>query len=284
MYLFSATGFLLALRYLGWSNWLVPLIVFLLLPEVVTGALYGNVHGPVFAALALSLVLMKRYPALAGAVAAFGWLKPQLALPLVLVIFVFHCTDRRRMAAGFLSVTVLLLALTIAATGFESLAEWMGGLNSWSKGISKEPNIASLSGLYVGWASRPIQLVIAVTLLIAVLALTGITWHKLRPSPVVPVIAVGWLWVLWFLVSPFTHYPDVIVLTVPVLAMLGRNGTRVSEPLGLGMLYLALFSLVLIPTPLVSLAVIALGVMFAVAAPSPGLWHANITAESRTTS
>jgi hypothetical protein len=85
MYLSSAAGFLLALRYLGWSKWLVPLIVFLLMPEVMTGALYGNVHGPVFAALALSLVLMKRHPALAGAVAAFGWLKPQLALPLVLV-------------------------------------------------------------------------------------------------------------------------------------------------------------------------------------------------------
>jgi hypothetical protein len=70
--------------------------------------------------------------------------------------------------------------------------------------------------------------------------------------------------------SPFTHYPDVIVLTVPLLALLGRNGEWVSTPLGVGVLYLSLFSLVLFPTPLVSLAVVALGVMLARAAHAGG--------------
>jgi Glycosyltransferase family 87 len=274
MYLFSVAGFLLALRYLRWTSWLVPTVVFLFMPEVVTGALYGNVHGPVFAALALCLVMMERYPTLAGAVAAFAWLKPQLGLPLVLVIFVFHATHRRRMVAGFVTVTATLLGLTVLATGVQSLVQWISGLNSWSKGISKEPNIASLSGLYVGWASRPMQLVIASALLLLALAITAVTWRRLRTQGTVPIIAVGWLWALWFLVSPFTHYPDVIVLTLPALALLGRNGNRISTPQGIGALYLSLFSLVLFPTPLVSLAVVMLGVMLAWAAWSPRLARA----------
>jgi hypothetical protein len=270
MYLFSAAGFLLALRYLRWTSWLVPAIVFLLMPEVVTGALYGNVHGPVFAALALCLVLMDRYPTLAGVIAAFGWLKPQLALPLVLMIFVFHATDRMRMAAGFMAATAIIFGLTVLTTGIQSISEWIGGLNNWSQGIAKEPNIASLSGLYVGWASRPAQLAIASVLLLMTMVLTGATWRRLGGRGYVSLVAVGWLWALWFLVSPFTHYPDVIVLTLPVLALLGRNGEWASTPLGVGVLYLSLFSLVLFPTPLVSLAVVAIGVMLARAARAGG--------------
>jgi Glycosyltransferase family 87 len=254
MYLFSAAGFLLALRYLRWSSWFVPILVFLLMPEVVTGALYGNVHGPVFAALAFSLVLADRHPGWAGAVAAFGWLKPQLALPLLLVIVLFHVRARRPMALGFTGVTLLWLVLTLLTTGLQSLVEWITGLHSWSQGISKEPNIASLSGLYVGWASRPLQLVLAGVLLLLALPATAVTWRRFRGTA--PVLAVGWLWVLWFLVSPFTHYPDLIVLTVPVLALLGRDGARVSTALGVGVLAL-------------SLAVVVLGVLLALAAQRP---------------
>lgn len=111
MYAYSAAGFVFALRFLGWSTWFIPAIVFLLLPETVTGALYGNVHGPVFAALSLSLLLMRRHPAIAGAVAALGWLKPQIVLPLVFVIIVFHCPHRKRMLVGFMSATALFRAL-----------------------------------------------------------------------------------------------------------------------------------------------------------------------------
>jgi Glycosyltransferase family 87 len=285
MYLFSAMGFLLALRYLRWTSWLVPTIVFLLMPEVVTGALYGNVHGPVFAALALCLVIMNRHPALAGSVAAFGWLKPQLALPLVFVIFVFHATDRRRVAAGFMSMTGLLFGLTVVTTGLNSFAEWISGLNSWSQGLDKQPNIASLSGLYALWAPRPLQLILTLALIAGALALTGIAWRRWRQVAIVPLVSAGWLWVVWFLVSPYTHFPDLIVLAVPVLALLGRDGARVAEPRSIAVVYLALFSLALFPSPLVSLGVVALGVLLAVDARArSALWPENPTVESVATS
>ena len=269
MYLCAFAGFALTLRYLQWTRWQVPALVFLLMPAVVTGALYGNVHGPVFALLGLCLVLLRRHPAFAGAVGSLGWLKPQLALPLVFVIFVFHCERRRSMAAGFGALTAALLALTVMTTGLRSLTEWLAGLNSWSKGISKEPNIASLSGLYVGWAPRPAQLLIAGALVGAALLVTGLAAWSLRPVTAIPMRSVAWIWILWFLVSPFTHYPDVIVLTAPVLALFGPDGERVSTPLGAGMLYLCLLSLVLFPTPLVSLAVVALAVLAAVGRREP---------------
>jgi Glycosyltransferase family 87 len=262
MYVCSAAGFVFALRYLGWTSWVFPTIVFLLLPETVTGALYGNVHGPVFAALSLSLLLVRRHPAVAGAVAALGWLKPQLALPLIFVIFVFHCPDRKRMLVGFLSVTAFLLGLTLLATGPHSLLEWLTGLNNWSKELNKQPNIASLSGLYALWAPRSVQIALTSILLAGAVAVTVVARRR-WPIGIVPPSRSGWLWVLWFLVSGYTHYPDLIVLAVPVLALLGRDGSNVTRPRSIAVLYLSLFSLALFPSPLISLAVIAVGVILA---------------------
>jgi Glycosyltransferase family 87 len=266
MYLSSGAGFLLALRYLRWTNWLLPTVVFLLMPEVVTGATFGNVHGPVLVVIALCLVLMERHAGLAGAVGALGWLKPQIAFPLLLVIFLFHSVDRRRAAAGFLGATVALSGAMVAATGLHSFAEWIAGLDSWSNGIGKEPNVVSLSGLYSGWLPRSLQIVVAIGLVVLACGATTVAWKRVHSRTVVPVIAVGWLWVLWFLVSPFAHYTDVIVLAVPVLALLGRNGEHVARPLGIATLYLAFFSLVVLWTPLVSLPVIVLGILLGLGA------------------
>jgi hypothetical protein len=261
LYLLSAVGFLLSLRFLGWKSWLVPTILFLLMPQVVTGCLYGNVHAPIFAAIALCLILADRYPALAGTIAAVGWLKPQLALPLLLLVFLFHAPHRKSFAVGFGAATCGLLALTAATTGFYSLVQWVAGLNSWSKGISREPNIASLSGLYVSWASRPLQLAIATALLGCAVFLTVLAWKRTARATPVPILSVGWLWAAWFLVAPFSHFPDEIVLTLPVLAVLARDAARLSTRLGIATLYLAFFSLVLFPTPLVSVSVVALGLV-----------------------
>lgn len=268
MYATSAVGFLLALRYFGWRRRFVPALVFMLLPQVVTGAAYGNVHGPVFAALALCLLLAARHPAIAGIVASCGWLKPQLAFPLVLLIFLFHAPARGRFASGWAGATAALLGLTVLTSGWNSLALWLNGLNSWSRGIDREPNIASLSGLYVTWTSRPVQLALALALLLFALALTARVWSANKNAGSVRMLAVGWLWGVWFLVAPFAHFPDEILLTVPILALLGRDGDNLRAPLAAASLYLAFLSLALIPTPFVSLSVVGLTVILARASTS----------------
>lgn len=266
MYVSSALGFLLTLRYLKWTKWVLPTVIFLLMPEVVTGSTFGNVHGLVFVSLALGLVLANRHPGLAGAVAAFGWIKPQIAFPLLLVIFLFHVDQRRRAAAGFLSATAALFIATAFTTGLLSLAQWVAGVVSWSNGIGKEPNIVSLSGLYAGWAPRPLQVALAAGLVALGSAATLVAWRRLHKADVVSVLAVGWLWVLWFLVSPFAHYTDVIVLAVPVLALVGPDGQYISRPLSIAALYLAFFSVTVLWTPLVALPVVALAGLLALGA------------------
>ncbi|HEX6509924.1 MAG TPA: glycosyltransferase 87 family protein, partial [Chloroflexota bacterium] len=236
-------------------------LVFALMPQVVTGAIYGNVHGPVFAALALCLVLVDRHPVLAGFVASVGWLKPQLALPLILLIFLFQTRSRRAFATGFGLATLVLLGLTAMTTGLHSVVLWIQGLNSWSQGIAREPNISSLSGLYAAWASRGLQLFFAAALLIAALGLTAVVWRKMGGRSSLPLICTGWLWAVWFLASPFTHFPDEVVLTIPFLALFGRNAARLSTRFASSALYLAFFSLILFSSPLVSVSVVAFAVI-----------------------
>jgi len=51
LYALSVLGFLSVLRYFGWKRWLMPTLVFLLMPQVMLGAFYGNPIGIVFAAI-----------------------------------------------------------------------------------------------------------------------------------------------------------------------------------------------------------------------------------------
>lgn len=257
MFLASIAGFLLCLRYLGWKSRVAPTIVFLLMPQVVYGCVFGNVHGPVLAVIALCLVLAERHPAASGAIATLGWLKPQLALPMLLLVFLFQARDRLRFAIAFGLVTLAELLLTLVATGPHSLTEWIAGLSSLSGDLRRQPNVASLSSLYVSWTSRPVQLALGVAILLAAAGITAVVWRRDRGGAVTSIRAVGWLWVLWFLATPYTHFPDEVVLVPPLLAVLGRDAAWLRTRSATVALYLALFSFLLYPTPLVPLSVIA---------------------------
>jgi hypothetical protein len=246
LYVLSLVGAVASLAYLGWRNRPLPSLVFMLMPEVFLGAFYGNVICLVFAALAGSLFLVQRRPFLAGVLLALAWLKPPVALPIALLIFLFQAEARNRVAGGFALATLGGLLVTVAAGGPGSLVDWLIGLGGYSRDIASLPDIASMAGLYVGWAPEGLRLLLGAGTVVLALALTAYVWTRQTQGRSVPLRTVGWLWFAWLLATPYAHFSDLMLLTPAVLAMLGPNGSQTNTALGATTLYLLLFSLLLI--------------------------------------
>jgi Glycosyltransferase family 87 len=258
MYALAAIGFLAALRYLGWTVYLLPCLLFLAMPQVVFAAFYGNVQGLMLAAVGCSLLLIKRYPLVAGILSSLAWLKPQVGLPIVLLLVLFHSPSRQRFLIGFSAAFACLFALALVATGWHSLTLWVSQLVQFHGNMAAQPNIVSLTSLYVLWAPSPVRLALEILSFGMACALTGLWWRRCRNTGPTPILSSGWLWGVWFLAVPYAHFPDEILLAVPILALLGRNGHRVAYGLSATVLYIMLFSTVLFPRTLSPVEVLSL--------------------------
>lgn len=243
-------GFLLLLSYLDWSARLVPCVVFLLMPQTLLGMYEGNVIGLVFAGIAAGVFLANRAPWLAGALLTAAWLKPPVALPIVVLVFLFMSNRRRTVAISFVITTAVLAVLTVLATGAQSIKDWVAGMLGYSNAITTSPSVSSLSGLYARWAPSGVRLALEAAAILAAIALTAYMWRRGGVEGEMSVLAIGWLWFAWFLAAPYAHFYDEILLALPLLALLGRNGELLTEGGPALALYLAFFSLlVLSATP-----------------------------------
>jgi Glycosyltransferase family 87 len=244
MYAASGIGFWLILAYFGWTRRLLPLVVFLALPRVILGVYYGNIIGLVFLGAGCSLALSRRHPAAAGLVMALAWAKPQVALPITLMMAVFHVLRRTQFILGFVAGTTFLMVGTIATSGPESLLWWVRGLFRFSDNLGIQPNLASVGSLFAG-APTSVRLVVDAASLAVAMGLT-IWWRwKLRDKREVPILASGWLWAVWLLATPYAHFSDEMLLAAPVVALLGHNAWRVNKAHSVVVLYVTLLSLLL---------------------------------------
>jgi hypothetical protein len=266
-------GFWASLAACGWRRRFVPVVIFLLLPPVLIGNAYGNVHALAFTALALVLLFIRRYPYLAGVCGTIGWLKPQLVFPLILLLALSQRRVAGRFVVGFAGATALLALATIAAVGAHSFLWWMHGLTDWSNVIGLEPNIASLAGLYTGWASPGLRAMLQVLFLAFALALTAWWWWPRRQLAEIPIQDGAWLWGVWFLATPFAHYPDLVLLTIPVLASLGGDASRLTTRRAAALLYLPFVSLVILNVTMARVGVLPLAVVaMTLLLIQPGAW------------
>ena len=246
MFALSAFGFLAMLKYLGWRSRLLPLLFFLLMPQQFFGPYYGNNISLVFAGLAAGMLVLQRYPVLAGLLLTLAWLKPQVALPIVLLVWLFHAPHRKPFVLGFIAGSVLLAAGTLATTGSGSLMAWTEGLLGYARDIAQSPDIASISGLYVRWAPHTVRLVLQVVTLGAAGAATVLAWRRFRGGTRPSFSSIAWLWVVWFLAAPYAHFSDEVLLTLPLLVILGRDGQPVRGREAALALYAAALSLILL--------------------------------------
>jgi hypothetical protein len=226
-YCLVALGCVGALRFLGWAIYAVPLLFFLAMPQITFGVFYGNLQGFIFASLVGSLVLARHNPVAAGTLASLVWLKPHVGLPFVLLIALFHVPAPRKFLAGFGAATVFLFAATVAATGWHNLGLWTIQLLRADANIGEQPNLASLTGLYDRWAPSPVQVPLESLTLTLACVLTAMWWWKYRRDHPISVSSTAWLWFVWFLAVPYAHFPDEIVLTIPLLAIIPHEGRQI---------------------------------------------------------
>jgi hypothetical protein len=240
-------GWMVLLRYLGWNSTARATAAFLVAPQTDLAVFYGNVTGLFFAALCFSLALARRHPLAAGSMSAIGWLRPQLALPFVLLIWLFHATSRTRFAMGFTIASVALSALTLAAAGPRAGSQWVHALAGYSAEIDVQPNLASLSGVYARTAPLGVRTPIEILLLLVALGLTVFWWGRLRQdrTPLADYSPVAWLWFAWFLATPYAHFNDEILLAFPILVLLRRDAAGICHSRAVAVLYLMYLSVLL---------------------------------------
>jgi len=266
LYGFMGLGFLCILHYLGWKRRLIPTLIFMAMPQTTLQAFYGNPAALVFAIIAGSLFVQRRHPVWAGCLISLAWLKPQLAVPAMILVALFHVNDRRRFLQGITIGSLVLLAATLATVGVEPIVQWVGEMRSVSTMAGSQRNMIPLVGLYAGVVSATVRQLLQMGLLTIAAGLTAWWWFKLRPKAAVPPLQVAWLWAVWLLALPYAHFPDEILLSLPVLALIGRDGSRLCRPSVLFALY-GMFATVLLYSyephhvQTLSLPLIALGVI-----------------------
>lgn len=264
LYLLSIAGFIAALYRFGWKRYTLAALCFILMPQVVLGMFNGNVIGLVFAGIGLSLALAPRYPALAGAVLSVAWLKPPVALPIVLLIAAFHVARPARLVTGFSLISASLFGLTLLTTGWSSVVNWIAGLVGYSQDMRTQPDVASLAGLYVRWMPSVGRSALEALSLGLAIAITAVYWYRVRRNAPLDFARDAWLWVVWMLATPYAHFYDEMILAIPIAALLGRHGHRLNRRLPVLALYLMFFSLLvlswtpfqvyLLPLPLAGVA------------------------------
>ncbi|MGH2408787.1 MAG: glycosyltransferase family 87 protein, partial [Chloroflexota bacterium] len=226
MALASTISCVIAMRLAGWRVRAIPLVLLLLMPIVSFGPYYGNDVPLVFLGLMLGLLAAQRFPLASGAIMAVAWLKPSVALPLVMLIVLFHVKDRRSVLAGMVLASITLCSFSLLILGPGSFVEWMAGLSRYSRDIASQPEIATLSGMYAGRVSYTVRTILEGASLCVALALTGWWWLR-NGGRQTSFARTGWLWFAWFLATPYAHGNDLVLLTVPILVMLGRDGRRI---------------------------------------------------------
>lgn len=238
-------GFIALLRYTGWTSIAPATLLFALMPQTTLEEYYANPTAFVAGDIFFVLFLQRRFPLAAGLLFSLAFLKPQLAVPTGIVITAFVVGDRRRFLSGLSAGLLVLLGASLVTVGPRVLLHWVTGMYSVSSMVAQQPNMAPWIGLYAAWAAPPVRMGIELLLGAGTIVATAVAWRRLRQQTPVNFAQIGWLWALWFLILPYAHFADEVLLAPAILALLGINGARLRNPWAALTLYLLFFSVLL---------------------------------------
>jgi hypothetical protein len=176
----------------------------------------GQVSVIVFAALIAAWWLAKnRRPFLGGAVLVLVWLKPNIGLPLALVLALLEPAVARRMMSGFVAASAGAFGLMAAIMGLRFL-EWpLQVPRMWQAVQGLQPDIASVESFYYpglhGWVKTA-------ALLVTLVAAVAYGVRAMRRAPDAQARGLTLL-IIWLFALPFVQSYD-LVLLLPVIALL----------------------------------------------------------------
>jgi hypothetical protein len=176
----------------------------------------GQVSVIVFGSFIAAWLLARRgHPWLAGAVLAVVWVKPNIGLPLPLVLVLLEPAAARRMIASFIAASAATFGLAFAVLGI-GFFEWpLQVPRMWQAVQGLQPDIASVESFFypglTGWIKTS-------ALLLTLLAAVAYGAWAIRRAPD-PQTRGLTLLIIWLFALPFVQSYDLILL-LPVIAVL----------------------------------------------------------------
>ena len=178
----------------------------------------GQVSVIVFGAFTAAWLLAARgRPWLAGAVLTLVWMKPNIGLPLPLVLALLEPAVARRMIDGFIAASAAIfgVAFTVLGTGF---FEWpLQVPRMWQAVQGLQPDIASVESFFYpglsGWVKTA-------ALVLTLLAAVGYGGWAIRRAPD-PHTRGLTLLIIWLFALPFVQSYDLILLLPAIGLLLG---------------------------------------------------------------
>src|SRR6202165_558876 len=218
MLLAIATGSWVLLGRVGWplKRRRIAVAVATLSPIAFFNIFQGQVSALVFLGFAAAWFLAGRGQPVAGGLAlTLVWLKPNLGVALPVVIALLEPPSARRLLISFATGSVLAFgAAALALPGV--LIHWPSEiLSHWRAVQGPQPDIASIHSFYYPALSGSLK---TIALLIVVLAGCAYAAWALRRVRA-PLTRGLSLLLLWFVILPYVHSFDAILL-LPVLAFL----------------------------------------------------------------
>jgi hypothetical protein len=188
----------------------------------------GQVSVIVFGALIGALMLARqRRPWLGGAVLALAWVKPNIGLPLAVVLALLEPAVARRVLAAFVVASAGLFGLMAAVMGLHFL-EWpLQVPRMWQAVQGLQPDIASVESFYypglTGWV-KTVALVLTLLVAIAYGA-----W-AMRRTPDAHTRGLTLL-IIWLFALPFVQSYDLVLLLPAMAILLGPRLDGWEDPL-----------------------------------------------------
>jgi hypothetical protein len=176
----------------------------------------GQVSIVVLAAFVGAWVLAERgHPSWAGIVLTLVWIKPNIGLPLPLVLMLMEPAIARRIAIAFITASAAAFGGAVLTLGYVILQWPLQSVRMWQSVQSLQPDIASLQSFFYpalsGWLKT------AALLLSLLAAVVYGAWALRRaPDPVTRGITVL---LVWLFALPFVQSYD-LVLLLPALGIL----------------------------------------------------------------
>jgi Glycosyltransferase family 87 len=178
----------------------------------------GQVSVIVFGAFMAAWLLASRgRPWLAGAVLALVWMKPNIGLPLPLILALLEPAVARRMIGGFMvaSAAIFGLAFTVLGTGF---FEWpLQVPRMWQAVQGVQPDMASVESFFYPGLSGWIKTAALLLTLLAAVAYGSWAIRRARDAHSRGLTVL----ILWLFALPFVQSYDLILLLPAVAVLLG---------------------------------------------------------------
>lgn len=218
MLLAIAAGSWLVLSRLGWPSRRRRIAVALatLSPIAFFNVFQGQVSALVLLGFAAAWYLAWRgQPVFAGLALTLVWIKPNLGVALPIVLALLEPQAARRLLISFGAGSVL--AFGVAALALPGvLVHWPAEiLSHWRAAQGQQPDIASIHSFYYPALGGPLKTAALFLVVIAGCAYAAWALRRIRA----PLARGLTLLLLWFVLLPYVHSFDAILL-LPVLAVL----------------------------------------------------------------